>query len=130
MKSVILILLGFNLVVADDMSIADEREKCEQKSSSTAEKIVCINKEELVWDSLMNRDFKRIMNNLSADEKAKFRNVQKTWLAYRDAIFEISKIIEVKHYGKEDGSLLNARIKKDIVKYQSEILMSLAADWE
>lgn len=127
MKRVLLFLSLISCIFADEGSIAYEREECEKQAMSTEETIECIKAEEKTWDSLMNRDYKRIMANLSPEDQKEFRALQRQWLAYRDAYFALSEKLELKHNGARLGSILYHRDRKDMVKNQSEMLMSIAA---
>lgn len=127
MNKVLLILGVITCIFADEGSIEYEREECEKQAMSTAETIECIKSEEKTWDSLMNRDYKRIMAKLTPEEQKEFRSLQRQWLAYRDAYFTLSEKLELKHNGVKLGSILYHRDRKDMVKNQSEMLMSVAA---
>ncbi|MBV9518552.1 MAG: DUF1311 domain-containing protein [Hyphomicrobiales bacterium] len=46
--------------------------------------IDCLNREQLVWDKIINDSYKLIMNALEPDQQAKLREMQRSWIHTRD----------------------------------------------
>jgi uncharacterized protein YecT (DUF1311 family) len=65
-------------VVADPCIGADEG------SRSPAEIIACLDREQLVWDQLLNAAYRKLRNNLDDDQRTKLRDMQKSWVDTRD----------------------------------------------
>jgi uncharacterized protein YecT (DUF1311 family) len=45
----------------------------------------CYALEQAIWDDLLNDTFKALRDDLGDDQKAKLRDMQRTWIAYRDS---------------------------------------------
>jgi uncharacterized protein YecT (DUF1311 family) len=58
---------------------------CPGFSGSTAEMIGCVDQETQIQDKRLNETYKKAMDGLTAGQKAKLKNAQRAWLAYRDA---------------------------------------------
>ncbi len=72
------------LAVADDYTPAYGQ--CMDKASSTVAMSQCIQAETHVQDQRLNRVYKQLMGKLDAGQQKSLRDVQRKWLAYRDAI--------------------------------------------
>ncbi|MGS7252136.1 DUF1311 domain-containing protein [Pseudomonas sp. SK] len=68
--------------LADDYTAAYG--KCMDKASSTLAMSECIKAETQVQDQRLNRVYKQLMGKLDAGQQKSLRDVQRTWLAYRD----------------------------------------------
>jgi uncharacterized protein YecT (DUF1311 family) len=44
----------------------------------------CYRAEQAIWDDLLNRNFKTLLDTLDDDQAAKARAMQRAWIAYRD----------------------------------------------
>lgn len=63
-------------------------ETCE--AGNTAEMIQCAAKKYAAWDKEMNTYYKLLMGILGIEEKARLKESQRKWLAYRDAEIEFA----------------------------------------
>lgn len=68
--------------MADDYTAAYGQ--CMDKASSTVAMSECIKAETQVQDQRLNRVYKQLMGKLDAGQQKSLRDVQRTWLAYRD----------------------------------------------
>ncbi|MGY4524100.1 lysozyme inhibitor LprI family protein [Pseudomonas sp. UBA4617] len=68
--------------MADDYTAAYGQ--CMDKASSTVAMSDCIKTETHVQDQRLNRVYKQLMGKLDAGQQKSLRDVQRTWLAYRD----------------------------------------------
>ena len=60
-------------------------EECIQKDSSTVGMIECINAEFAVQDKLLNENYKKAMSVLNDENKKKLKDIQRKWVAYKEA---------------------------------------------
>jgi uncharacterized protein YecT (DUF1311 family) len=44
----------------------------------------CYRLEQAIWDELLNQNFNGLRDDLDSDQKAKLRDMQRAWIAYRD----------------------------------------------
>lgn len=93
MKNVLLILLFPFMAIAQysegekhpiDVQFAD----C--KNGNTAEMLECAHSEYEAWDKELNKYYKLLMGILGKEEKAKLKEAQRKWIAFRDAEIEFS----------------------------------------
>ncbi|MGN8250058.1 lysozyme inhibitor LprI family protein [Pseudomonas sp. SMV7] len=81
-------LTGLALACALPSAMADDYTaaygKCMDKASSTVAMNECIKAETQVQDQRLNRVYKQLMGKLDAGQQKRLRDVQRTWLAYRD----------------------------------------------
>ncbi len=68
--------------MADDYTAAYGQ--CMDKASSTVAMSECIKAETQVQDQRLNRVYKQLIGKLDAGQQKSLRDVQRTWLAYRD----------------------------------------------
>ena len=66
-----------------------------QPDASRAE---CFRAEQAIWDELLNDNFRKLREGLDDDQKAKLRDMQRAWIAYRDTTCEF-------YYDKIQGSM-------------------------
>lgn len=52
---------------------------------STADQNACIDREYKVWDDILNETFRRLRETLDETQKNKLRDMQRAWIASRDA---------------------------------------------
>jgi uncharacterized protein YecT (DUF1311 family) len=52
-----------------------------QSTSATTE---CYERERKIWDALLNENFRALRDDLDDGQKAKLRDMQRAWIAYRD----------------------------------------------
>ncbi|NIE73979.1 DUF1311 domain-containing protein [Pantoea sp. Tr-811] len=71
------------LALADDNSPAYAQ--CMDKASSTVAMSACIQAETKLQDDRLNRVYKQLMAKLGAAPQKSLRDVQRQWIAYRDA---------------------------------------------
>src|SRR5450756_379486 len=60
---------------------------CFKKASDDANEAIvadCYRIEELIWDGLLNDNYKSLLETLDSDQAAKARAMQRAWIAYRD----------------------------------------------
>ncbi|MFV3292489.1 lysozyme inhibitor LprI family protein [Pseudomonas sp. NY11955] len=70
------------LAVADDYTAAYGQ--CMDKASSTVAMSACIKAETQVQDQHLNQVYKQLMGKLEAGQQKRLRDVQRTWIAFRD----------------------------------------------
>jgi len=80
-----LMLLAFftPVVLADDNSPAYSQ--CMDKASSTVAMSSCIQAETQLQDQRLNRVYKQLTSKLESGPQKSLRDVQRQWIAYRDA---------------------------------------------
>jgi uncharacterized protein YecT (DUF1311 family) len=66
----------FNLVADPCKKASDDADK--------ATVVDCYRIEALIWDGLLNDNYKSLLDSLDEDQAAKARAMQRAWLAYRD----------------------------------------------
>ncbi|AXQ46837.1 lysozyme inhibitor LprI family protein [Pseudomonas vlassakiae] len=71
------------LAQADDNSPAYSQ--CMDKASSTVAMSSCIQAETQLQDQRLNRVYKQLATKLDAGQQKSLRDVQRQWIAYRDA---------------------------------------------
>ena len=54
-------------------------------NQSTAATTDCYNRERKIWDDLLNENFRALREDLDEQQKAKLRDMQRAWIADRDA---------------------------------------------
>jgi uncharacterized protein YecT (DUF1311 family) len=54
------------------------------ETRSTADSIACINREQLVWDSILNETYRRLRAKLDDKQQTKLRDMQRAWIASRE----------------------------------------------
>ncbi|QIE57350.1 DUF1311 domain-containing protein [Pikeienuella piscinae] len=52
---------------------------------TTAGMVQCIAGEAEAWDTILNREYQRLLPRLDAEQAAAMRKVQRAWIAFRDA---------------------------------------------
>jgi uncharacterized protein YecT (DUF1311 family) len=57
----------------------------DEKTKSTADQNACIEREQAVWDDILNESYRRLRAKLDADQQVKLRDMQRAWIASRDA---------------------------------------------
>ena len=57
----------------------------DDKTKSTADMNACIERERAVWDNILNESYRRLRAKLDADQQGKLRDMQRAWIASRDA---------------------------------------------
>jgi len=71
-----------------------------QPDASRAE---CFRAEQAIWDELLNDNFRKLRDDLDDDQKAKLRDMQRAWIASRDATCQF-------YYDKIQGSMATTMI--------------------
>src|SRR5262245_56921767 len=78
---------------ADDIDEAERRgvfalvaTPCTEKPSvqSTVGTAECYRAEQEIWDAMLNENFRALRGDLDEAQKAKLRDMQRAWIAYRD----------------------------------------------
>ena len=81
-------LTGLALACSLPSAMADDNTaaygQCMDKASSTVAMSECIKAETQVQDQRLNRVYKQLIGKLDAGQQKSLRDVQRTWLAYRD----------------------------------------------
>ena len=57
----------------------------DDKTKSTADMNACNERERAVWDNILNESYRRLRAKLDADQQGKLRDMQRAWIASRDA---------------------------------------------
>lgn len=57
---------------------------CLQRARSTADSNACADRENLVWDAMLNSTYQRLRENLDEEQKNKARDMQRAWIENRD----------------------------------------------
>ena len=57
---------------------------CRRRARSTADENACADRELRVWDDILNESYQRLGQHLDDDQKAKARDMQRTWIENRD----------------------------------------------
>jgi uncharacterized protein YecT (DUF1311 family) len=57
---------------------------CLKQAKSTADSNTCADRERLVWDSMLNEHYRRMIQGLDDDQKIKAREMQRVWMDNRD----------------------------------------------
>ena len=55
------------------------------KTKSTADQNACIDRERAIWDDILNETYRRLRAKLDAAQQAKLRDMQRAWIASRNA---------------------------------------------
>ena len=58
---------------------------CLEDAKSTADQNACIDREQMVWDDILNETYRRLRDKLESGQKTKLREMQRAWIASRDA---------------------------------------------
>ncbi len=58
---------------------------CLEDAKSTADQNACIDREQMVWDDILNETYRRLRDKLDSGQKTKLREMQRAWIASRDA---------------------------------------------
>jgi uncharacterized protein YecT (DUF1311 family) len=58
----------------------------------------CYSLENLIWDDLLNKNYKSLLDTIDEDQKAKARAMQSAWIAYRDTTCQF-------YYDKIQGTM-------------------------
>jgi uncharacterized protein YecT (DUF1311 family) len=56
----------------------------DEASATDRRKMDCLDREQQVWDKILNDSYKTMMNALDPDQQAKLREVQRSWIQTRD----------------------------------------------
>jgi uncharacterized protein YecT (DUF1311 family) len=78
---------------------------CINRLSPSSENVTadCYRTETAIWDDLLNENFKKLQGALDDDQTAKFRAMQRAWIAYRDTTCNF-------YYDKIQGTMANMMI--------------------
>jgi uncharacterized protein YecT (DUF1311 family) len=79
------------------------------KVASDHATVDCYDLEGLIWDDLLNLNYKRLLEALDDDQKAKARAMQSAWIAYRDTTCQF-------YYDKIQGTMANMMIAPCIAR--------------
>ena len=70
--------------LAGERCIGVVADPCGEKGLSTAEQVECATRELLVWDAILNADYKTLLRELDKAQIAKLQDAQRAWIASRD----------------------------------------------
>ena len=56
----------------------------DDKTRSTADENACIDREQKVWDDILNETFRRLRDKLDDNQKEKLRDMQRAWIVSRE----------------------------------------------
>jgi uncharacterized protein YecT (DUF1311 family) len=56
----------------------------QDKTRSTADMTACVDREQAVWDDILNETYRRLRENLDAEQQEKLREMQRAWIASRE----------------------------------------------
>ena len=59
-----------------------------REGSSNVGTADCYHVEWMIWDNLLNENFKNLMGALDSQQTAKLRAMQQAWIAYRDTTLQ------------------------------------------
>jgi uncharacterized protein YecT (DUF1311 family) len=68
-----------------DEGLSKKYSSCMNKSISTQDMVECIDSEYKAQDARLNKAYKLLQQNLSADRKKQLLEAQRLWIKYRDA---------------------------------------------
>jgi uncharacterized protein YecT (DUF1311 family) len=68
------------------------------KAHADHAEVDCYSLENLIWDDLLNQNYKSLLDTLDDDQKAKARAMQSAWIAYRDTTCQF-------YYDKIQGTM-------------------------
>jgi len=90
------------------------------KRSGTADAILidCYDIEKLIWDGLLNDNYKSLLDTLDDGQKDKARAMQRAWMAYRDTTCEF-------YYDKIQGLMANTMIAACVARETARRAMLL-----
>jgi uncharacterized protein YecT (DUF1311 family) len=90
------------------------------KRSGTAGAILidCYDIEKLIWDGLLNDNYKSLLDTLDDGQKDKARAMQRAWMAYRDTTCEF-------YYDKIQGLMANTMIAACVARETARRAMLL-----
>lgn len=57
----------------------------DKKVQSTADMVACSNREQAIWDDILNETYRRLRAKLDDNQQIKLRDMQRAWLANRKA---------------------------------------------
>ncbi len=56
----------------------------DDKTRSTADMNACVDREQAVWDDILNETYRRLRERLDAEQQNKLREMQRAWIDSRD----------------------------------------------
>lgn len=70
-----------------DLCLGLHAQPCLETSDgrTTVGMVQCITDEAQAWDTILNREYKRLMPRLDPEQAAAMRDAQRKWIAFRDA---------------------------------------------
>jgi len=70
--------------LAGERCIGVVADPCLDKGPSTSEQVECTTRELVVWDAMLNADYKALLRKLDKGQIAKLQDAQRAWIASRD----------------------------------------------
>jgi uncharacterized protein YecT (DUF1311 family) len=96
----------------DDLDAGEQRclfklvaDRCSDPPDRAADAVLtdCFRIEGAIWDTLLNENYKNLLDELDDEKKAKARAMQRAWVAYRDTTCGF-------YYDKIQGTMANMMI--------------------
>ena len=66
------------------LGVVSDRCSKNEASMAASEVMACINREQLVWDDILNETYRRLREKLDDQQQVKLRDMQRAWIASRD----------------------------------------------
>lgn len=117
-------LLLSSYAAAQGNPIDQRLQQCLNKESSTVGMSQCYDAANKAWDQEMNSQYNQIMKKLTGEPKAKLKNAQRAWLAYRDSWLDASK----SYFSANQGTMAVLSVGAqgvDLVRNQALMLQSI-----
>ncbi|ERK17403.1 hypothetical protein L579_3804 [Pantoea sp. AS-PWVM4] len=109
---------------AQDNPIDQKLQRCLNSESSTVGMSQCYDAANKAWDQEMNNQYNQMMKKLTGAPKAKLKNAQRAWLAYRDSWLDASK----SYFSANQGTMAMLSLGAqgvDLVRNQALMLQSI-----
>jgi len=82
MKTLMVIMV---LLIASNYAKTPDFKKCYDNAMSTHEQLMCADKELKYWDTMLNKEYKKLYKSLPKEEKPRLKDAQRKWIKFRDA---------------------------------------------
>lgn len=110
-------LLGAGALLAMASALADDYTptytQCMDKASSTLAMGACIQAETQLQDERLNRVYKQLMAKLGAAQQKDLREVQRTWMKYRDGNCAFHGKLSTGSIYRIEGAMCEMDMSKD-----------------
>ena len=94
--------------------------RCIGKPGAATDRLMvdCYRIETLIWDGLLNENYKSLLEALDEDQTAKAQAMQRAWIAYRDTTCQF-------YYDKIQGTMANMMIAACVARESARRAMLL-----